>query len=112
MHPHPNPLVPELKLAGQLSGLALISPWVTPSTESASFERNAGRDVVNRQVLSHWAQYALGGAEPDEYNAPVTAKSSWWSGIQKVVKEIIVTAGTSEVLFDDIESFVHTLQVS
>lgn len=67
---------------------------------------------MNSKVLSHWAAYALGSAEPDEYNAPVTASAEWWGGIQGVVRDVIVTAGTEEVLFDDIKTLVNLLKVS
>ncbi|KAF3765300.1 alpha/beta-hydrolase [Cryphonectria parasitica EP155] len=109
---HPHPLIPALKLSGSLAGLALISPWVTPKTTSNSFTRNGGRDLVNGHVLSRWASYALGSASLDEYNAPVTANATWWNGIKSAVKNIIVTAGTEEVLFDDIQTLVGLLEPS
>lgn len=99
-------------MSGSLAGLALISPWVTPKTTSDSFIRNGGRDVVDSNALSRWAAYALGSARPDEYNAPITANSTWWNGIKGVVKNVIVTAGTEEVLFDDIKTLVSLLKVS
>lgn len=68
--------------------------------------------VVNDNALGRWAAYALGSATLDRYNAPVTADATWWNGINGVVKDVIVTVGTEEVLFDDISTWVSLLKVS
>lgn len=51
-----------------------------------------------------------GGAKQDNYNQPYFADSNWFSGLDKVVKEILVYGGAHEVLIDSIEAFAKKLK--
>lgn len=93
-----------------LKGAVLISPWVTFSTQAASFERNAGRDCLNPIALSHWSNEFLSQALLDNYNSPLDAPQDWWSEIP--VKQGLVTAGEDEVLVDDIVAMIDKFKVS
>ncbi|KAI3340808.1 alpha/beta-hydrolase [Ustulina deusta] len=109
---HSHPAIQPLTLAAPLAGIALISPWVTPRVLADSAKRNSRKDVVSKRVLEKWSAYALGSAQEDLYNTPSAATAEWWAGVQTVVKDLILTAGRHEVLFDDIESFSAQLKSS
>ncbi|EKG17420.1 Alpha/beta hydrolase fold-3 [Macrophomina phaseolina MS6] len=105
LHPHRDPAVPRvaLPLAQKIRAVALISPWVSFDTETASFERNASRDVVTPGALARWATVFLGGRPTDEYNEPVDVPAGWWRGLgERVVGDVLFLAGEYEVLLDGI----------
>ncbi|KAL8906377.1 MAG: hypothetical protein Q9207_002089 [Kuettlingeria erythrocarpa] len=109
---HPHPSVPPLRLREPLLGAALISPWGDFSTSAPSFTRNEENDSVSGAVLRKWSKYFMNDAPPDNYNQPFRAPAGWWSRLDGVVQELLVTAGTDEVLLDGIVEFTKTIEVS
>ncbi|KAI1260531.1 alpha/beta-hydrolase [Xylariaceae sp. FL1019] len=110
LHTHPD--IRPLNLATPLAGIALISPWVIPRAMSPSSKRNALKDVVSKNVFVRWSAYALGETPSDAYNSPATAAAEWWKGTPSVVRDLILTAGRQEILFDDIETFTAMFRSS
>jgi acetyl esterase/lipase len=51
-----------------------------------------------------------GPAPFDNYNQPVLAPADWFSGIDKLVKGILVWGGEQEVLIDSIDAIAKTLK--
>lgn len=108
---HLYPSVPPLELLEPLLGAALISPWGDFSTSAPSYTRNEENDSVNGVILRKWSTYFLGGAPADNYNQPFLAPGSWWNQLDGVVQELLITAGTDEVLLDGIAVFAKAIEV-
>ena len=53
----------------------------------------------------------MNGAEADNYNQPFHASDAWWSGLDGVVQQMLITAGTDEVLLDVIAAFAKRMEV-
>ena len=53
----------------------------------------------------------MGDADMDFYNQPFHAPGDWWIDLKGTVQDILITAGTDEVLVDDIEAFAGKLKV-
>ena len=53
----------------------------------------------------------MGDANMDPYNQPFHAPGDWWIDLNGTVQDILITAGTDEVLVDDIEAFAEKLKV-
>ena len=108
---HPHPSVEPLALASPLLGAAAVSPWGSFDTSASSYISNQDLDSIDAPVLKKWSAYYMGSAEADEYNQPFIAEPSWWKDLPNVVQSILVTAGSYEVLLDDIKAFVEKIQV-
>ncbi|KAM0720339.1 hypothetical protein Q7P37_004475 [Cladosporium fusiforme] len=113
MHPHPD--LPEelrVQLPGPLAGAILTSPWVKFPTDDDSVKRNEGSDFVCKPAADRWASAFMGSASYDSYNQPLLAPEDWFSGLDKVVKGIIVWGGGQEVLIDSIDAIAQKLKAS
>lgn len=108
---HPHPSIAPLNLPKPLLGAALISPWGDFSTTALSYQRNAFKDSIDASVLRKWSAYFMDGADTDHYNQPFHAPGSWWIDLNGAVQDVLITAGTDEVLVDDIEAFAEKLKV-
>lgn len=112
LHPHPDASIPPLDIDSPLKGALLVSPWVNFSPVAASYTTNRKKDFVNQQILAKWGRYYMGTAALDAYNQPGTASEKWWKGMDAKVREVLVTSGENEVMFDDARTFSETLKVS
>jgi acetyl esterase/lipase len=112
LHPHPDASIPPLDMDSPLKGAVLVSPWVTFSSVSASYMTNRKKDFFNQEVLAKWGRYYMGTAAPDAYNQPGTTNAKWWQGMEAKIRDVLVTSGENEVMFDDTRTFSETLKVS
>jgi acetyl esterase/lipase len=111
LHPHPDASIPPLRMDKPLKGAVLVSPWVDFNPVAASYRRNEKKDFVNRDILAKWGRYYMGTAPVDAYNQPGTADEKWWQGIDRKVRDVLMTAGGNEVMVDDARTFSETLKV-
>ena len=51
-------------------------------------------------------------ADTDNYNQPFCAPDNWWKDLTGIIGGLLITAGTDEVLVDDIKAFADKIQVS
>lgn len=118
LHPHSD--VPKVDLNGPLAGALLVSPWTKFGTDDDSVKRNATSDYVTASASVRWStsflgkhssvscsrrsitDYLSGSKSLDNYNQPILADVSWFSGIESKVKEILIWGGGGEVLIDSI----------
>ncbi|KAF1961787.1 alpha/beta hydrolase fold protein [Byssothecium circinans] len=112
LHPHPDPSIPPLHMDTPLKGALLVSPWTNFNPAAASYTTNRKKDFVNRYILAKWGRYYMGTASSDAYNQPGTATDKWWQGIDAKVRDVAITAGGNEVMFDDTRTFSETLKKS
>lgn len=108
---HPHPCVPELKLSEPLCGAAVVSPWGDFRTSAASYARNADNDSIDGPILRKWSAFFMNSAQADNYNQPFRASDDWWRNLDSVLQDLLITAGTDEVLVDDIEAFAKRIEV-
>ena len=108
---HPHPSLEPLVLPKPLLGAAVISPWGDFNTSAPSYTSNQYKDSVNAAVLQKWSDYFMGSAKADEYNQPFRAASSWWENLSGKVQNMLITAGSDEVLVDDIMAFAEKIKV-
>ncbi|EMC99246.1 hypothetical protein BAUCODRAFT_146213 [Baudoinia panamericana UAMH 10762] len=108
MHPHPE--APAIHLKGAMPAAVLIAPWVKFATDDGSVKRNESADMVTPEAAHRWSSEYLGSAKLDNYNQASIADKEWFSGLQDVVKEILVYGGGAEVLIDSIEALAKKLQ--
>jgi hypothetical protein len=65
--------------------------------------------VVARQTR----QTKLPGSAPfDNYNQPLLVPEDWFSGLDKLVKGVLVWGGEREVLIDSIDAIAQRLKVN
>lgn len=113
---HPHPVVAPIKLDEPLRAALLFSPWVSFRTDFASFERNAEIDLLVPTMLRRWAAVYLGKSREDPesdpgpvygdpYSDPLTNEAGWWSGMHRVVNDVLVLNGGDEVFADGITEF-------
>jgi acetyl esterase/lipase len=119
LHPHPD--VPVVKLEEPLSGLALISPWVSFRTDYPSYG-NEKLDMLAPLALRRWSAMFLNktnSTEPEADPGPVIGDSwteaclndaSWWNGLNRVVSSVFVWYGGHEVLRDPVREFEEKLK--
>ncbi len=122
---HPRPSTPRVTLTTPLQGLILVSPWVTFSTEHASFTRNAARDSLHDATLRKWGAMHIGATKDesaisqetistatglDSYNQPLRPEYTWWTGMHRVVADVFLWMGEEEVFVDGLREFADLFQ--
>jgi len=109
----PSDLAPPLSRIStteKLRALVLLSPWVSFDISLHSFERNRNKDYLEAETEKRWSDMYVGDQESSPYNEPARATPGEWKDLP--VQDILVTAGSNEVLLDGIEKWVKDLQVS
>lgn len=99
---HPHSMLKPLELKEPLGGLLLISPWISMSYTSKSYQSNALRDVLHASSLQRWESAWRGKAPVDAYIDAGSAPSGWWTDLGSSVRKVMITAGESELFRDDI----------
>jgi acetyl esterase/lipase len=118
LRPHPD--VRPITLSSPLRGVFVYSPWVSYSTNYASFSRNVGKDALEHNMLRKWAAMYLGtanGESPiaqtrggDQYSEPLLAEVYWWKGMHTICDEVFIWVGENEIFVDGIEKFAAKFQ--
>ena len=107
---HPHPAVPsKISLDEPLLGAVLMSPWINFRTEDEAITANAKTDMVAPRAGTRWSNAFLGDAPRDNYNQPCLADASWFSGLESVVKDVLVWGGGGEILIAGINEMVDSL---
>lgn len=89
-----------------------MSPWVSLTGVGGSHKVNDRLDLVSAKTLGYWGTSYLAGIPESQlvYAQAGTVSDGWFSGIDKHVSRILITAGDSECLRDDIVAFNKSLQ--
>jgi acetyl esterase/lipase len=103
----PHPRVDPVPVAEPLRGAFLVSPWVSARTDSSSFRRNEGIDMLSARICANAAAELFHGAELERevregrgWAWPVDVEESWLDGLGRVVQDIYVTVGDEEQFRD------------
>jgi acetyl esterase/lipase len=109
----PSSYAPPLNINHQqFKAVILISPWISLDTEQQSFWRNNDKDYLNRQqglvFLNQWnpkADEIWAEISDSQDSMKVWSRICVGDGKPSLVKRMLVTGGTAEVLFDSIQRF-------
>ncbi|KAF8166296.1 Alpha/Beta hydrolase protein [Mycena galopus ATCC 62051] len=102
LHPHAD--VPAIRPPVPIRGVCLISPWVSLTADSKSMTEFDGIDFMSKAVVEDVGTQILGGfSEADgAFAQPAKAPDSWFQGVDEVVERVFITAGSAEIMRDDI----------
>ncbi|KAF9481608.1 alpha/beta-hydrolase [Pholiota conissans] len=112
---HPVEGVPELSLSSPFGGAYMMSPWVrlrdTPA-KVLETDREGRGDFLTRRAGMYWANKVLDGVPESAYPYldANTAPDDWLRGMDKCVKRILISAGSAEVLRDEIIKYAKTVE--
>jgi acetyl esterase/lipase len=116
----PHPAAREVVLEEPLAGTFLVSPWLSATLDWASVERNGGIDMLSPRRMTNGVEDVVGGV--DMYETEMREKNGWampmdledaegwFRGLEKVVKEVYVTAGEQEILLDQGVAFADVVR--
>lgn len=106
---HPQPDIEPLEISHPLAGIFTIAPWGCLHLDgSPSEEKNRYKDLFLKQAGDKWAQAYHNGRLPDFWSDPFLAPDEWWCGAR--VKQVLILAGSEEILLSQIEKFVSKLK--
>lgn len=115
-----HPDVGEVRLEAPLAGAFLVSPLLSFRNECwGSVARNGGIDMLSSKTTDTLAQWVV---EPEGFAAEMAAQKGWampmdledpevwFRGLERVVKEVYVTAGEQEILRDQGVAFADAVR--
>jgi len=88
----------------------LVSPWLNFSVDDPLAIEKESTDYVSAKVGTRWSNAFLGSSPKDNYNQPSMAESSWFEGLDGIVKDILVEAGGGEMMVNGINEVVKSLK--
>jgi len=102
--PHPSLKKLPIGQSDQLAAAFGISPRVLNTTNSPSFDRNNGKDIISRQsveqITDNW--------QPDiDHVWAAPAKGNFWKEIK--AKKVLLLVGEDEVYVDDVTDFASAM---
>jgi acetyl esterase/lipase len=116
----PHPAAREVVLQEPLAGAFLVSPWLSTSIDWASMRRNSSIDMLSTKAMAAIVVDVLEGVE--DYKVEVREKKGWvtpmdledvegwFRGLERVVKEVYVTAGEQEIMLDEGVAFADAVR--
>lgn len=110
MSPHPS--IDSLKLSGPLAGALISSPVTVLNTRNPGFRTREAQDPAAADTIRTWLKNLLGPNSPDAWNQPLTNDASWWSGLSSVVKEVLMTVASVEMMAEDTIALATKIKVS
>ena len=96
MHPHPS--IEPVKLSTPLKTALISSPVTVLNAKNDRFHTHEGQDPASAATIEVWLQNMLGPSEADAWNEPLSADAEWWTGLDNVVKEVLVTVSKVEMM--------------
>lgn len=116
----PHPAAREIVLEEKIAGAFLVSPWLSGNTRWAGFKRNGSIDMLTPCTMTQATAHMVGEGEghktevkegkgwamPMDHEDP----EGWFRGVDKVVREVYVTAGEQECLVDQGIAFAEAVR--
>lgn len=102
---HPMDGVPPLALRSPIRGIYLMSPWVSLRSHTEWPDQQFRDDVLPPETYRSLGREVL-AAVPDSTKIfiEIVAAPDWWfKGVDKLVTNVLITAGGNECLKDNIE---------
>ncbi|KAF8584807.1 alpha/beta-hydrolase [Ramaria rubella] len=109
---HGHPSLPPPKITTAFKAAYLASPWTVLSCNAPSYPANEGRDLIPVYCLKRWGDAVVSSKISDDpyFLEPGHAPSSWWNGIENVVKAIKIHTSKGECMFDDTFKTIKILE--
>ena len=104
---HPHPAIEPLKLSAALRACFVASPVASLNAEFA----NELQDPAPASTIKVWFENYLGCSARDSWNDPSKTDVAWWSEVDEVVKQILMTVATNEMMATDTQDFAAKLKV-
>lgn len=110
MHPHPS--IKPLKIAKPLRAALICSPVTVLNAKSGGFRTQEAQDPASAATISQWMSNYLGPNKPDAWNEPLSNDPKWWSGLDRVVEEMLIAVASVEMMAEDTRACATKIQVS
>ncbi|KAG7090274.1 hypothetical protein E1B28_011871 [Marasmius oreades] len=106
----PSPLTP----AQPISGVLLISPWLSLDQPTPSYTQNDATDFLAAATLTRYGVKYLAGIRDSHvpYVKVLSAGEQWFDGIDELTDRVLVTVGGAECLLDDGVGVYHEIKAS
>ena len=112
LHPHPD--AEPIRLQKPLAGAVALSAWLSFSMDTDSFKHFGPKDVVAPLVgLKQWSKLVMETrtrSDDGNYLEPAHAPASWWTGLESVAGNVLLTAGGDEGMIDDIVATLKKME--
>jgi acetyl esterase/lipase len=109
MHPHPE--IKPLPLSIPLKAAMASSPVCILTTDNPLFVSQEAQDPASAGTIKTWMSDYLGSRKPDAWNEPLQNSASWWSSLDKVVKEVLITVAEVEMMAGDTLACTEKMKV-
>ncbi|KAK9491218.1 Alpha/Beta hydrolase protein [Lipomyces doorenjongii] len=106
---HPHPSITPIKLSTPLRAVFVSSPVVRFGFTAERFRLNEIFEPAPVSTLKEWIANYLGTSGKDGWNEPGQNDVEWWKGLTDVVKEILITIATDEVMADDVQAMANKI---
>ncbi|KAK9235890.1 Alpha/Beta hydrolase protein [Lipomyces kononenkoae] len=106
---HPHPSITPLQLSTPLRAAFVSSPVARLTFTAERFRLNEIFEPSPVSTLKEWVANFLGTSEKDGWNEPWQNDVEWWNGLTDVVKGILITVATDEVMADDIQAMASKI---
>lgn len=111
---HPVAGVPELSLSAPLAGAYMMSPWVRLVDKERKYLYNNDNkgDMMTGKLLHYWGSIVLRDTSKEAvpFLEPNSAPPMWLSGIDRLVKRVLISAGGVECLRDEIIKYQESFK--
>ncbi|MCJ1400964.1 hypothetical protein MMC11_004175 [Xylographa trunciseda] len=105
---HPHPAIKPLKLTTPIRAAFAGSPVASFNTDWASDLQ----DPAPASTVKAWLVNYLGRSATDRWNDPSKTDVAWWSGVDTVVRQILITIAAKEMMASDTQAFAATLRAA
>ncbi|KAK9482652.1 Alpha/Beta hydrolase protein [Lipomyces starkeyi] len=106
---HPHPSITPIKLSTPLQAAFVSSPVVRFGFTAERFHLNEIFEPAPVSTLKEWIANYLGTSGKDRWNEPGQNDVEWWKGLTNVVKGMLITMGTDEVMADDVQAMASKI---
>jgi len=109
---HPLEGVPQVILTAPLGGAYLMSPWAKMSDDPLFYTNLDKGDIIDVPTGIYWASIVLDGISLNllPYVEANSSPEEWLEGVEKYVKRIFFSIGTSEILRDSSIKYAKTIE--
>ncbi|KAK9427476.1 Alpha/Beta hydrolase protein [Lipomyces doorenjongii] len=106
---HPHPSITPIKLSTPLRAVFVSSPVVRFGFTAERFRLNEIFEPAPVSTLKEWIANYLGTSGKDGWNEPGQNDVEWWKGLTDVVKGMLITIATDEVMADDVQAMANKI---
>ncbi|KAK9368708.1 Alpha/Beta hydrolase protein [Lipomyces kononenkoae] len=106
---HPHPSISPIELSTPIRAVFVSSPVTRFGFTAERFHLNEIFEPAPVSTLKEWIANYLGTSGKDSWNEPGQNDGEWWEGLTNVVKGILITIATDEVMADDVQAMASKI---